>query len=114
MTKLLPVEIVAIGAALSLYFAGILDVQHTFAGFGDPVVIFIAGLFVVSEGLDAAGVTTWIGQELIGWAGTSRTRLLVLMMLLAAVLTALINPNGSTAALLPVVVVIALRLNLPP
>src|SRR5262245_62298500 len=40
----------------------------------------------------------------------SRTRLLVLMMLLVAVVTALISVNGAIAALLPVVVVTAIRL----
>ena len=29
------------------------------AGFGDTIVIFLASLFVVSAGLEAAGVTTW-------------------------------------------------------
>ena len=68
-------------------------------------MIFIASLFVVSEGLDAAGVTTWVGQELVARAGESRTRLLVLTMLLVALLTALINVNGAVAALVPVAVV---------
>jgi di/tricarboxylate transporter len=109
-----PVEIVAVGTALALYFTDILEVNQTFAGFGDPIVIFIAAVFVVSEGLDASGVTTWTGQQLVARAGTDRTRLLLLMMLVAAVLTALINPNGSTAALLPVVVVIALKTRTAP
>jgi di/tricarboxylate transporter len=114
ITSWIPVELTALGAALTLYLTDVLDVNETFAGFGDPVVIFIAALFVVSEGLDAAGLTNWAGQELIVRAGASRTRLIVLMMTLAAVLTALINPNGSTAALLPVVVVMALRAGRPP
>jgi di/tricarboxylate transporter len=50
-----PVELVAVGAALTLWATGILDLDQTFAGFGDPTVIFIASLFVVSEGLDAGG-----------------------------------------------------------
>ena len=53
----LPVGIVAVGTALLLWATGVLDYEQTFAGFGDPTVIFIASLFVVSEGLDAAGVT---------------------------------------------------------
>ena len=77
-------------------------------------MIFIASLFVVSAGLDATGVTAWTGQFLIRQAGESQTRLLVLMMLLISVLTALINLNGSVAALLPVVVVMAVRLSRPP
>ena len=38
--------------------------DQALAGFGDPAVIFIATLFVVSEGLDATGVTAWAGQQL--------------------------------------------------
>ena len=64
-------------------------------------MIFIASLFVVSEGLDASGVTAWAGQQLIARAGESRTRLVVLTMLLVAVLTMLISVNGSVAALVP-------------
>ena len=110
----IPVGLVAIGAALALYFTGVLDLTQALAGFGDPAVIFIATLFVVSEGLDASGVTTWAGQRLIAQVGDSRTRLLVLMMLLVAGLTALISVNGAVAALLPVIVVIAVRLGHSP
>ena len=60
-----PPEIVALGAAIALYAAGVLDSHQVFAGFGDPVVPFLAGLFVISEGLDASGVTGWAGQQLI-------------------------------------------------
>lgn len=65
----LPVELVAVGAALSLFGSGVLTMPEALAGFGDPAVILIAALFVVSEGLDATGVTTWVGQELVNRAG---------------------------------------------
>ena len=110
----LPVAVVAVGVALSLWATGVLDLEQSLAGFGDPTVIFIASLFVVSEALDASGVTTWAGQQLIARAGESRTRILVLMMLLCAGLTALITVNGSVAALVPVVVVMAVRLRREP
>ena len=45
----LPVAIVAIGVALSLWATGVLDLDTALAGFGDPTVLFIASLFVVSE-----------------------------------------------------------------
>ena len=48
-----PVELVAIGAALTLWATDVLDLDQALAGFGDPTVIFIASLFVVSESLDA-------------------------------------------------------------
>ncbi|MGD9958255.1 SLC13 family permease [Nocardioides sp.] len=110
----LPVEVVALGSAIALFATGILDLQQVFAGFGDPTVIFIASLFVVSEGLDAAGVPAWAGQRLIELAGTDRTRLLVFTMVMVALLTALISVNGAVAALLSMVVVVAIRLNHAP
>jgi di/tricarboxylate transporter len=110
----LPVAIVAGGVAVSLWATGVLELEQSLAGFGDPVVIFIASLFVVSEALDATGVTTWAGQKLIARTGEDRRRVLVLTLLLVAVVTALITVNASVAALLPVVVVMAVRLRWQP
>ncbi len=110
----LPVEVVAVGSALTLAATGVLSLDQALAGFGDTTVLFIAALFVVSEGIDSTGVTTWAGQQLIDRAGASRTRLIVLMMLLVALLTAVISVNGAVAALLPMVVVIALRVGRTP
>lgn len=110
----LPIGIVAIATALALWATGLLTLNQALAGFGDPVVIFIASLFVVSEALDATGVTTWAGLQLIVRVGDSHTRLVVLSMLLAAGLTALISPNGAVAALVPMVVILAVRLGRSP
>ena len=113
VTNRVPVDIVAVGTALTLWATGVLDLNAALAGFGDPTVVYIASLFVVSEALDSTGVTTWAGQQLVHHAGASHRRLLVLMMLACAALTALISVNGAVAALLPVVVVTAVRTRQP-
>jgi di/tricarboxylate transporter len=110
----LPVEIVAIGVALALAGTGVLSLNQSLAGFGDPVVVFIAALFVVSEGIDATGLTAWAGQRLVDVAGDRPRLLVVLVLLLCAGVTALITLNGAVAALLPMVVVLALRLGQSP
>lgn len=103
--------VIAMLVALALWATGVLTISQALSGFGDPAVIFIASLFIVSTGLEVTGVTAWAGQLLIRGAGEeSRTRLLLLTMTLVAFLTALISVNGAVAALLPVVVVIAVRL----
>jgi di/tricarboxylate transporter len=109
-----PVEIVAIATALTLVATGVLTLDESLAGFGDPVVVFIAALFVVSEGIDATGLTAWAGQRLVDVAGDRPRLLFVLVLLLCAVVTALISLNGAVAALLPMVVVLALRLGQSP
>ena len=110
----LPVEVVAVGAALSLYATGVLTLPQALAGFGDPAVILIGALFVVSEGLDATGVTAWVGQLVVSRAKEGVRPLLFLVMVISALLTAFIGLNGSVAALLPMVIVVALRRSVAP
>lgn len=114
MLNRLPVGAVAILTALALYATGVLEADAALSGFGEPVVVFIAALFVVSEGIDSTGVTAWAGQALARRAGTNKSRVLVAVMVLAAFLTALITPNGAVAALIPMVVMLALRIGSSP
>ncbi|MGZ0711869.1 SLC13 family permease (plasmid) [Coraliomargarita sp. W4R53] len=104
-----PLEIVAVGVALALWATGILTLPEALSGFGDPTVIFIATLFIVSESLDSSGVMAWAGQWVIGRAGTQRNKIIIVIGLLVAVVSAFISINGAVAALLPLVVVVAAR-----
>ncbi len=110
----LPVVAVCFACALSLWATGVLTLQQSLAGFGDPATIFVASLFVVSAALEKTGITAWVGQVLMAGAGSSRPKLIGLMMLFVGILSALISVNGAVAALLPVVVVMAVRLRRPP
>ncbi len=109
----LPLGVIAIGVTLALYFTGVLTLTEAFAGFGDPTVLFIASLFVVSESLESTGVTAWAGQRVMARAGANPVRLLLLIIGMVAVFSALITPNGAVAAFLPLVVVIAARAKIP-
>ncbi len=110
----LPVIAVCVGCAMALWATGVLTLNQALAGFGDPATIFVTSLFVVSGALEKTGLTAWTGQVLARGAGSSRPRLIALMMLFCGVLSALISVNGAVAALLPVVVVLAVRLKRPP
>jgi di/tricarboxylate transporter len=109
----LPVAIVALAVPLALHAAGVIGVDAAFAGFGDPTVVFIASLFVVSEALDATGVTTWAGRRLMA-AAEGEGVLVALLLGLAALLSAVLTPNGAVAALLPMTVLVAMRLKRSP
>lgn len=106
--------IVALGVALALFLSGRVSLAETIAGFGDPVVVYLAALYVVSEALDATGVTAWAGQQLTERVGENRLAVLTALMVLCAALTALISVNGAVAALIPVTVMLATRLGQPP
>jgi di/tricarboxylate transporter len=109
-----PVMLVALAAGMSLYFTGLLTIEQTFAGFGDPVVLFIAGLFIVAAGLQATGITAWVGQMLSQVVGNSPFRLAVMTTLMVAVLSPLISMSGAVASITPVAILMALRLGHSP
>ena len=74
-----PPEIVAVAAALALAASGVIEASDAVAGFGDPTVILITSLFVVSQGLEAAGITAWAGHQLTTRAATPRRTLAMLL-----------------------------------
>ncbi len=113
MSNRVPLGLVALGVALALWGTGVLTLNEALAGFGDPTVIFIAALFVVSEGLNVTGVTSWAAQQVLSRSNKQGT-LLTLVCLLGAALTALISVNGAVAALVPMVVVVAVRIGASP
>jgi len=107
----LPIVIVAIASALALWATGVVTLDQALAGFGDRVAIFVASLFIVSAALEKTGVTAWAGQYLIAKAGAKgQTRLLIIIMVASGCLSALITGSGAVAALMPVVVMAAVRL----
>jgi di/tricarboxylate transporter len=110
----LPLVVVAMGSALALYATGILTLPEVFRGFGDPVVMFVAALFIVTAGLEATGVTAWVGQQFERAVGGDPDRLLVIGMLAVALLCPLINASGAVGALMPIVMLLSVRLNVQP
>ncbi len=110
----LPVGTVALGVALALWASGVVTIEEAVSGFGSTTVILIASLFVVAEGLNNAGVTTWAGQMLATKSRGSKTRLLIMLMVTVALLTAMITTNGSVAALVPMVVALAVQFSVRP
>lgn len=110
----LPLVVVAVGSALALYFTGILSLNEVFRGFGDPVAMFVASLFIVTAGLEATGVTAWIGQQFERLVAGNPDRLLIVGMLAVAALCPLINASGAVGALMPVVMLMVVRLGAQP
>lgn len=109
----LRMDIVAILVLLALMMSGLLAPKEALAGFGDPLVVLIAGLFVIGEGLFRTGVAFAIGNWLLGVAGNSETRLLVLLMLVVAGLSAFMSNTGAVAVFIPVALNLSTKANLP-
>lgn len=107
-------DLVALLALLSLLLTGVLTPAEALAGFADPVVIMIAALFVVGGAIFETGVADAAGRWLGTVAGKDPTRLLVVVMLATALLSAFLSSTGTVAVMLPVVVSLARRNGVAP
>ena len=100
-------DVVAVMAMLVLMMSDVLSPRDALSGFGDPVVLLIAGLFVVSEALFRTGVAHGIGNWLVSTAGGGEVRLLIAMMLVVAGLSAFMSSTGAVAIFIPVALTLA-------
>lgn len=105
----LRLDVVALLALLALLLSDVLTPAEALAGFSDPIVLIIAGLFIVGAGLFQTGVADALGQQLARLAGTGEARLIAAIMLIVAFLSAFISSTGTVAVFLPVVVSLARR-----
>ncbi len=106
------VDIVAILVVLALMLSRVLTPQESLAGFGDPVVILIAAIFIVGEAMVNTGVAHRLGEAVLKAGAGNETRLIVLIMVLAGGLGAFMSSSAIVAMFIPVVLTIANRTGL--
>lgn len=113
-TERIPIEVVALLLVMALVLTGTLTASEAFAGFGNDIVITIAGLFILTGGLAKTGVIDLVGRRLHRTAGDSEFRIVALIMFAAAFCAAVMKNTTTTAMFLPVVLGIAARRNISP
>ncbi|HUS10845.1 MAG TPA: SLC13 family permease [Pyrinomonadaceae bacterium] len=110
----IPIEIVSIVLVMALVITNTLTVTEAFAGFGNDIVITIAGLFILTGGLAKTGVVDVLGRRLHRVAGDSEFSITALIMVAAALAAAVMKNTTTTAMFLPVVLGIGARRNISP
>ena len=101
------VDIVAILVVLALMLTRVLTPQESLAGFGDPVVILIAAIFIVGEALVNTGIAHRLGEAVLQAGHGNEARLIVLIMILAGGIGAFMSSSAVVAMFIPVVLTIA-------
>jgi di/tricarboxylate transporter len=113
-TERIPIEVVALLLVMALVLTRTLTAAEAFAGFGNDIVITIAGLFVLTGGLAKTGVIDLVGRRLHRTAGESGFRIVALIMFAAAACAAVMKNTTTVAMFLPVVLGIAERRDISP
>ena len=107
-------DLVALCSLLALYLTGLLTIPEALAGFSNTVVIMLAALFIVGEGIFQTGLAGKAGNLLVKWTGNSEFKMMVFVMLMVAALGCFISNTGTVAILLPVVVSLCMQMNIHP
>src|SRR5690606_32428875 len=114
VTDKVRLDAVAVLVVLALAFAGVVTPAQALAGFADPLVAVIAGLFVVSAALTQTGLAGAVGAWLARVAGGHPLRMTVAVMVATATLSAFMSSTGTVAIMLPIVVRLAYRFEVSP
>ncbi len=108
-TEKLPVDVVGIILVIGLVVTGVLTVNEGVAGFGDNIIVTIAGLFVLTGGLIKTGLVDLIGRRLYRIAGDNEFLLTALIMGVAAMSASVLKNTTTTAMFVPIVIGLAHR-----
>ena len=113
-TEKIPVDIVGILLVIGLVMTGILNVNEGLSGFGDNIIVTIAGLFVLTGGLVKTGIVDLIGRRLYRISGKNEFLLTALIMTVAAISASVLKNTTTTAMFVPVVLGLATRAKIAP
>lgn len=100
-------DFVALAALLILLFTHVLTPEEALSGFSNPVVIMMAGLFVVGGAVFQTGLAGMVSGRVLKYAGKSESRLFLLVMIVTSLVGAFVSNTGTVALMLPVVVSLA-------
>lgn len=107
-------DIVAMMVVVTLAVSGVITPAETVSGFGQSLVVMIAGLFVVGEGLFRTGVAAAVGNWILKLGGEHEKRLLLVLIPVVAAMSAFMSSTGAVALFIPVVLSICRTAGLQP
>lgn len=110
----LSVDLVGLMVLSALVLAGLVSAHEALAGFSSPAVVTVWALFILTAGLTRTGIAHQLGKPLLRFAHHGEATLVVVLMVMASLLSALINTVTVAAVLLPATMQLARCSGLPP
>jgi di/tricarboxylate transporter len=89
-------------------------VRNVLAGFGQPIVLILISLFILTRVLEKSGVTRWIAWQLLKVSSDKPGRLIGLFAATAAFLSLFMNNLAAGALVLPIAMEVARRTKIKP
>jgi di/tricarboxylate transporter len=107
-------DLVAICVLAALLVTGLIRPDQALYGFANPAVATIAAMFVVSAGMLRTGLLQWVSRRIDVLAGKGEWRLVLVLCIVAAILSAFLVNTAIVAIFIPVAIVLAKSRKIAP
>ena len=108
------IDVVALLCLLALSWSGILEAPEVLSGFASNAVIAMLSVMILGHGIAKSGIMDRFSKRVADFAGDSRPKITAVMAAAAGSMSAVIQNIGAAALLLPAILNIARRKNIPP
>jgi di/tricarboxylate transporter len=109
----LGVDLVAMCTLAALVLLRLIAPSQVLDGFASQATATVAAMFVLSAGLVRTGIVQWLASRMDRLAGTGELRLLVVLCVTVAALSAFVVNTAVVAVFIPVAVVLARSRKVP-
>ena len=106
--------LIALLGGLLLILLGVIDQHAAFAAIDFNVIFLLAGMMVIANALGRTGFFEWLGMRAVYASHAEPFRLLVLLAIVTAVLSAFLDNVTTVVLMAPVALVTARRLDVSP
>lgn len=110
----LRVDTTALIVLCFLAVTGLVNPHEAVAAFGNPAVVTIWAMYILSAALVKTNIATMIGNNVLKFSGKGETGLIIVIMIVSGFLSAFMNNIGVAALMLPVVMSISKMTNHSP
>lgn len=107
-------DLVALCGLVVLMVSDVLAPEEALAGFSNPIVIMMVGLFIVGGGILHTGLADMISRKLVQLSGDTPWKVYGMVMLATAGIGGFVSNTGTVALMLPIVVSMALSAKMNP
>jgi di/tricarboxylate transporter len=113
VSEKLRIDLVALCVLLSLLLLKLIEPEQALYGFANPATGIIAAMFVISAGLVRTGLVDWLARRIDRLGGKSPKKLLLILCLTSAALSAFIVNSAIVAIFIPVCFALAKSRRIP-
>lgn len=107
ITEKFRVDLTAMCVLVALLLLGLIKPDQALYGFAHPATATVAAMFVLSAGMVRTGLVEWLARRMDKIAGKTQTRLIFVLCITIAPISAFIINSATVAIFIPVAIALA-------